>query len=482
MRKPILLFVLGALAASAQPYEHVVITARSHMPAYVPLSDWVESVLGMSDTVVAVEDIIPAYPGRDTQEKVRSFIRHAYSNWGTTHVLLGGDVDVIPCRLAYVYRYGRTQNIPCDLYYADLDGDWDLDGDDVFGELEDSVDLYPDVSVGRMAASAPDIAARLVGKIMHYVSDSTANYLKEVLLAGFDLYDDPVIKGEYHCEIVDTTYLPESVRPCTKVYDSHSGNHKTNILAALNDGMHLWVHADHSSWWSVGAGYKNHGATINYNELSALANGTDYTIGFVNGCHVGAFDSSDCVIEGFLSAPNGGGVAAFANARPGLTIGPDWHRAGSFLQAQYLIDQILNQGSSTRLEALARLQAYIAPLADTSPTYRWCQYQYNLFGEPLMPVWVPQGSGVEEERNTSRTTGAESRMQTVVRGVLVLPVAGMVGVQEPMIMLDAAGRKVTELSPGENDVRYVAPGVYFIRGDSGRPGLEGSSVKIVIQR
>ena len=455
-----LLLIVGLLAvASAQPYDHVVITARSHMPAYASLSAWVQGDLGMSDTVVAVEDILPTYPGRDSAEKVRSFIRHAYTNWGTTHVLLGGDTDVIPRRLAFVHRYGRTQNIPCDLYYADLDGDWDLDGDDVFGELEDSVDLFPDVSIGRAAVSTPVLAERFVSKVLTYALDSTASYLDEVLLAGFDLYDEPVIKGEYHCEIVDTTYMPEVMRPCAKVYDSHSGNHKSDILAALNDGQHVWVHADHSSWWSVGAGYMRHNATINYNELSALANGTEYTIGFVNGCHVGAFDSSDCVIEGFLSAPNGGGVAAFANARPGLTIDPDWHRAGSYLQAQLLVDRLLNQGSSTRLGDFAGLQAFIAPLADTSPTYRWCQYQYNLFGEPVMPVWVPEMAGLSGEGKTGGRTCTRRGTPTVARGVVSLTGSA------PAVLLDIAGRRVGDLVPGRNDIRHLSPGVYFVARD-----------------
>ncbi len=480
MRRSFLLLALGAVAASAQPYDHVIITARSHMPAYISLSGWVESVLGMSDTVMAVEDIIPAYPGRDTPEKVRSFIRHAYSNWGTTHVLLGGDVDVIPCRLAYVYRYGRTQNIPCDLYYADLDGDWDRDGDGVFGELEDSVDLYPDIAIGRVPASSPDLAARFVAKVLSYASDSTAPYLDQVLLSGFDLHDEPVIRGEYHCEIVDTTYVPPGMKPCLKVYDSHSGDHKVAILQALNAGKHVWVHADHSSWWTVGAGWLRHGATINANELTGLANGTRYTIGLINGCHVGAFDSSDCAAEAFVSAPNGGGVAAFANARPGLTIDPDWHRAGSFLQAQYLIDQIVNQGGSTSLEALVRLQAYIAPLADTSPTYRWCQYQYNLFGEPVMPVWVPMAVGAEEKSEV-RIRKAEPKTPTVVRGVLNLTSA-FCNLHSDFALLDASGRSVMDLAPGPNDVSLLAPGVYFLRMDSRGQGLEGSSVKVVIQR
>jgi Peptidase family C25 len=192
-----LLFGIALLlaAASAQPYDHVTITAGEFVASFAPLGTWIESNLGMTDTAVTVEHIYANYPGRDNTEKVRNFIRYAYQDWGTTHVLLGGDVDVVPYRLAYVYRYGRTQNIPCDLYYADLDGDWDRDGDGVFGELEDSVDLYPDVAVGRVTSSTPAEAARFVSKVLTYASNATAPYLNDVLLSGFDLYDDPDIRG-----------------------------------------------------------------------------------------------------------------------------------------------------------------------------------------------------------------------------------------------------------------------------------------------
>jgi hypothetical protein len=51
---------------------------------------------------------------------------------------------------------------------------------------------------------------------------------------------------------------------------------------------------------------------------------------------------------------------------------------------------------------------------------------------------------------------------TVIRGVLFLPEAAS---HKPKAarLLDAAGRKVMELRPGANDVRALAPGVYFVR-------------------
>ena len=72
---------------------------------------------------------------------------------------------------------------------------------------------------------------------------------------------------------------------------------------------------------------------------------------------------------------------------------------------------------------------------------------------------------------------------TIIRGSLFLPAAGMTNDQFPMTMLDAAGQKVMELQPGENDVRHLAPGVYFVRTKVARiQGAEASSAKVVIQR
>jgi hypothetical protein len=45
------------------------------------------------------------------------------------------------------------------------------------------------------------------------------------------------------------------------------------------------------------------------------------------------------------------------------------------------------------------------------------------------------------------------------------------------VLLDISGRKVLDLSPGENDVRHLAPGVYFIREAQAR-----SVRKVVITR
>jgi hypothetical protein len=59
---------------------------------------------------------------------------------------------------------------------------------------------------------------------------------------------------------------------------------------------------------------------------------------------------------------------------------------------------------------------------------------------------------------------------TLVRGVLVL---GAVGSRQNTgyraELLNAAGRKVLELRPGANDVRGLAPGIYFVQEAQAQP-------------
>jgi len=65
---------------------------------------------------------------------------------------------------------------------------------------------------------------------------------------------------------------------------------------------------------------------------------------------------------------------------------------------------------------------------------------------------------------------------TVVRGVLMLPGLGTRSelpernsVTSCAALLDATGRKVMNLAPGENDVRHLAPGVYLFRSGPAQP-------------
>jgi hypothetical protein len=86
---------------------------------------------------------------------------------------------------------------------------------------------------------------------------------------------------------------------------------------------------------------------------------------------------------------------------------------------------------------------------------------------PRLPTAVAEPSEPIPGRAAPHTTFAF--------GVLNLaPASG--AAQSGFVLLDACGRKVLELLPGENDVRRLSPGVYFVRQDE----TEGAR-RVIIQ-
>jgi YVTN family beta-propeller protein len=84
-------------------------------------------------------------------------------------------------------------------------------------------------------------------------------------------------------------------------------------------------------------------------------------------------------------------------------------------------------------------------------------------------------SGVKE--TPSAEVRAAKCLPTVFRGVLFLPEASSHEPQATSCLLDISGRKVMELRSGANDVRSLAPGVYFCTLASGASRI---SRKIVL--
>jgi hypothetical protein len=92
---------------------------------------------------------------------------------------------------------------------------------------------------------------------------------------------------------------------------------------------------------------------------------------------------------------------------------------------------------------------------------------------------IGDASSVEDNVESGHAGHSLSRAATTIwKSTVVLP-----GKQEAEL-LDISGRKVMELQQGANDIRHLAPGVYFVREEGPRvPGSQRLSVrKVVIQR
>jgi DNA-binding beta-propeller fold protein YncE len=85
-------------------------------------------------------------------------------------------------------------------------------------------------------------------------------------------------------------------------------------------------------------------------------------------------------------------------------------------------------------------------------------------------------SGIRGRHSRTSLSG-RMRSPTLMRRTLALPG------KQPATLLDVTGRKVTDLEPGPNNIRQLAPGVYFVSRPETEDGGPGTAVrKVVVQR
>ncbi len=103
------------------------------------------------------------------------------------------------------------------------------------------------------------------------------------------------------------------------------------------------------------------------------------------------------------------------------------------------------------------------------PTYETNPYVSRRIRTAAFPMVV---GGVNEQTSPMRREAPGARIISRTTPLVV---------SEPAALLDISGRKVLDLHAGPNDVRSLAPGVYFVREEqSGSRGQSASSVRKVV--
>ena len=123
------------------------------------------------------------YTGVDEQDRIRNFVIDAYNTWDVEYVLLLGDArdaNGIPHRGLRASAYGDTDNdIPADLYYSALDGNWNNDGDSYWGEAGEE-DWYPELGIGRGAVDSVTEVTNFLNKQLLYQAQPVVSECEHV--------------------------------------------------------------------------------------------------------------------------------------------------------------------------------------------------------------------------------------------------------------------------------------------------------------
>ena len=109
------------------------------------------------------------YSGTDLQAKIRACINNSARTLGTTMVPLGGDDTIMPLRdtsVSVVSGDTCETDMPPDLYDSGLAGSWNSDGDSIYGEPNDAVDMAWDVVVARLPVRTMTQTTDYLNKVM----------------------------------------------------------------------------------------------------------------------------------------------------------------------------------------------------------------------------------------------------------------------------------------------------------------------------
>ena len=402
--------------------KYVIITNDGMKAAFQPLVDW-KTKKGVPAKVVTVSSIEANYSGNDTQEKISNFIKYAITTWNTEWILLGGDTDVVPCRGAYGYVNGSAassnsgadewadDNIPADLYYSCLDGNWNADDDSIYGEVNDSVDLYPDVFVGRAPVNTIAEAQTFVNKTLRYEKNPPMDYELDMLFLAEKLWNDPLTWGGETKNIIDMDSIPSKYDPITKKYQKYGNVSATIAINEMNAGPHIVNHVGHGNTGCFGVGSSG----IYRSDADNLENFPKNFILYTISCYSNAFDSNS-LSEHFMNNPDGGCVAYIGNSRYGFFSPGEPGEGPSDLYDKEFFNSLFTDNLYHLGETVADSKvAYISLSQQDGNGMRWLQYAINLLGDPELPIWTetPQNFTIHKPSEITANTTQEIIIQVL---------------------------------------------------------------------
>ncbi len=416
-----------SLSGSAVNY--LIITNEAMRPAFQVLAAH-KTAQGIP-TVVATREYIEANyrRGADFQETLRMFIRDAYQKWGVDYVLLGGDSDILPPRyvISNFYPVNGSTAIPCDLYYACLDGNWNADGDDEFGEpvtattTGDLADFTEEVYLGRAAVSTLAAATTFANKVIAYESTAAGSgWTNRTLFAAEVLFPEDYGHGSDFITLDGAKFAHEqvttSIVPCTgmeykRMYETNVGYpwdaqlSRAALIDSLNTGHYgVFNQIGHGYYFNMSVADANFMTT----DADNLTNNGHYFVMYALNCASAAFDNS-CLLERFVQNPHGGAICSLGSVRAAFP-----NNANNYQQEFF--SQLYCSGETRvgRLMALSRLP-YLG-LTSNNYTDRWTFENYTLLGDPSLPIWTSSPRAVAVSAPTSLTVGPQTLNATVTVG------------------------------------------------------------------
>ena len=396
-----------------EPVDMLVVTSEELRPEFERLAVY-RTQEGLRTSVITLPQILAvARPGGDVQETLRNYLRTAYEQWGVSYVLLGGDAEILPPRYARSSFYPTSgfTDVPADLYFAALDGNWNLDADGYYAEpyrsfldRGDEADLLAEIAIGRVPVKTLAQTASFVDKVFAYENPSpnywvgNALFMSEVLFPQAWEPGDPItLDGAQYSEnivfdkIIGGGNLMQSWRMYenTTPYFGSIPETKEAALDSMSSGnFGLVNHIGHGFYYNMSVGLNDENIFVADVE-SHVNNPADrpFLLHALN-CSSGAFDF-DCLLERFVQLQGRGAVGTIGASRAAFPSTADVYQQGFF--EEIFVDGNVRVGDAQ----LASRSSQVA-VTSVEGSHRWTHFGYHVFTDPALRVWreTPRASVV----------------------------------------------------------------------------------------
>lgn len=443
--------------------DYLIITTKSFREEVRPILTW-KIQKGLSAELLTVEEIQAQYSGKNLGEKIKNCIKDYFENNGTKWALLAGDHPQVPSQyVEAVEDYPWDGDlVNCDSYYMDLDHNWDLNNDGIYGGEEDEYDFVPEVFIGRLPANDRAEMRDLILKVINYEKKPMiGEWMQKALFAGaityfnMDWNGDNVVDFEEldgnrfnhfinvsHFAGWNTTFLAQTDGVKGSDYYSDMQLSQYNLKNEIDDGVstctvfahgnpdrfgiHEWI-VDYDSdllFDYSACPFNESGEPIDIQTfydlltVSSLDLNPEGKLGlyYLGSCSTGTFDQDDdCLAEALLKKAAIGVVASSY-----VTWGEDaWYErdhGGWFIEGlafrfweQFMISNRPGEAFALAKEDyVADREVSLEPRVNTDWEQKVLK-QYNLFCDPEVPIWTQ----IPLPLNVSKTLVSEENFTLV---------------------------------------------------------------------
>ncbi len=296
--------------------------------------------------------------GRDNAEKIKYFIKSAIENWGINYVLMVGTKETMPVRFVENTFGNHHNRFICDLYYSDIYDEnesfcsWDSNSNDVFGEVNgseviDNVNLFPDISIGRILCDNKFDLTIVIQKIISYENNVYhSDWFNRIVLFGGDSQPTfseiilPFLAGKVGSIVFEGEYIGDKIAKIlhdfevTKIYSTGFIRSNAEMLTtenvnnAINQGAGFVELSGHGNpdriftYFPFAIKWKNSDLLPNplgytLDDIKSLNNQRKLPIMLFSACSCGDFDALSVPLAWeFIRYEHGGAIACLANTNP----------------------------------------------------------------------------------------------------------------------------------------------------------------------